>query len=333
MIIPDELKHLPRISPSGLAKLIESPAHYKAYKDKKSEPTQAMIDGTIIHMACLEPSLFHEKYTCEITKDDCPDALFTVDDLKAELDRQGVSYKSTFKKPQLIDLVRVANPSAIVFDTLLTQSYAEKEPIKKSLWNACENLSRKIHSRPFESKIWANAVKEEFVWWLHPKGVIISMRPDLYAMDVPALYDGKEYKLNVVLDIKKVTSVNDKSLRYEMIDSQNPMKAALYADGLTQIHGKEFNQFCFLYVTDKEPYSIRNLALTTGHLEAGRMVYEAAIDTYLECLKNDYWPDNYEEVTNWVEPYNYFEFDVPGVVDNLNKLTNKINKKFNGVSR
>lgn len=313
--IPDALNTFPQISPTGLAKIVESPAHYWYYKNKKTKPTQAMIEGTIIHMACLEPEKFYETYTCALRIEDYPDALFTIDDLRQRLDELGVVYKKSLNKPQLIELVTLHDQSCLIFDTLLSKAYAQKKPISKDLWDACTNLTAKIRNRPFESKIWDVGIKEQWMWWIHPKGVIIKMRPDLYAMDVGP------NKLNIVLDIKKVTSVSDKKLKYEMIESQNPMKAALYADGLSSIYKVKFNQFCFLYVTADEPYSIRNLALNEAHLEAGRMIYESAIDLFLACHNANKWPDAYTNVTDFVEPFSYLEYEVTAICDRLKTQT------------
>lgn len=56
----------PAIGASGLRLLNQAPAkYYAAYLDpnrKPMEPTPAMLRGTMIHTACLEPHLFDEQY-------------------------------------------------------------------------------------------------------------------------------------------------------------------------------------------------------------------------------------------------------------------------------
>lgn len=56
----------PAIGASGLKLLNQAPAkYYAAYLDpnrKPLEPTPAMLKGTMIHTACLEPHLFDEQY-------------------------------------------------------------------------------------------------------------------------------------------------------------------------------------------------------------------------------------------------------------------------------
>lgn len=325
--IPDELKSLPRLSPSSLAFFLESPAHYKAYKDKQFETTKAMEEGTLIHMACLEPEKFMELHCCEPLKEQFPNALVTVQDIKEALDGLNIPYKKSANKPELIALVKLHAPHLQIFEDLYEAITDGKIALSNKIWNACLNLSAKISKREFESKIWPSAVKEEYMWWQHKSGVIISMKPDLYAMDL-----GENKNINVVLDIKKVGSVDNRSLGYEMADNYNHMKAALYADGLSIIKKREFNYFCFLFVTATAPYSVKNVSLNFGQIEAGRELYNAAIDAWLECYQNNYWPDEAEEVINWTEP-NYFFKNVEDQTNILSVFTDQVRNKFKGVAR
>ena len=46
---------------TGLKLMMRSPAHYK-YQERK-ESTPAMVLGSALHMACLEPDIFYDTYT------------------------------------------------------------------------------------------------------------------------------------------------------------------------------------------------------------------------------------------------------------------------------
>lgn len=52
----------PGLSKSGMDLLLKSPAHYRAAKDTDHEPTPAMLMGSAVHTAVLEPDLFEKKY-------------------------------------------------------------------------------------------------------------------------------------------------------------------------------------------------------------------------------------------------------------------------------
>lgn len=54
------------LSSTGIRKIINgTPAHYKAYLDRKEESTSAMKLGTVIHKAILEPQLFEKEFICK----------------------------------------------------------------------------------------------------------------------------------------------------------------------------------------------------------------------------------------------------------------------------
>ena len=53
------------LSKSGLDKLAISPAHYQAYKATETKATPAMVLGSLIHTATLEPHLLPEEYAVE----------------------------------------------------------------------------------------------------------------------------------------------------------------------------------------------------------------------------------------------------------------------------
>lgn len=320
--IPEELKHLPRLSPTAIAEFLESPAHYLAYKERKKETTKAMEEGTIIHMAILEPEKFDALYVGTPSKENYPNMLYTVEDIKKHLDSLGVEYKKSAKKDDLVLALKQVAPEIQVWDDFLEGFKQGKELISADLFEACMTLRKKMADRPFEKKFLEVATKEQYLWWLHPSGVIISMKADAYAIGL-----GKDKQINVVADIKKVTSVNTRSLGYEMMDAYNPMKAAIYADGLSKIFGVNFNYFSFIYVTAKAPHSIKNVTLNEGQLDAGRQLYESAIEAWLECYKNNYWPDEETEVVNWTEPA-YFFGSVDNDIRRLNQFTERTTRKF-----
>ena len=59
--MPDYLS-APGISKSGLDQIAKSPAHYQAWKAEQPEPTKAMMFGSAVHCALLEPELFAGAY-------------------------------------------------------------------------------------------------------------------------------------------------------------------------------------------------------------------------------------------------------------------------------
>jgi len=59
--MPADVYHRQRgVSNTGLKLMMRSPAHYK-YQERK-ESTRAMVLGSALHMACLEPDIFYDTY-------------------------------------------------------------------------------------------------------------------------------------------------------------------------------------------------------------------------------------------------------------------------------
>lgn len=52
------------LSSSGIRKLLQSPLHYRLYRDRPSEPTAAMLFGTAVHCGVLEPDTFADRVVC-----------------------------------------------------------------------------------------------------------------------------------------------------------------------------------------------------------------------------------------------------------------------------
>jgi len=79
----DEYRAIPKHSASVLKRVCDtSPKH--ALTPSKS--TKATDEGLMVHEFILERELFLSKYVCGINPDDYPDALTSVDQLKAEID-------------------------------------------------------------------------------------------------------------------------------------------------------------------------------------------------------------------------------------------------------
>ena len=59
--MPADVYHRHRsVSNTGLKLMMRSPAHYR-YQERK-ESTRAMVLGSALHMACLEPDIFYDAY-------------------------------------------------------------------------------------------------------------------------------------------------------------------------------------------------------------------------------------------------------------------------------
>lgn len=120
---PEELTNeqyhaIPAVSKSDLDKIDRSPAHYKFAKDNPQPPTTAMIRGTIVHAAILEPDRFEVDYAPEFDAGEYPDALRSLDDIKnACIDYNNGLYargvKSAGELREIIDAYNESLPQPI----------------------------------------------------------------------------------------------------------------------------------------------------------------------------------------------------------------------------
>jgi hypothetical protein len=62
---------LPRISSGGLKRILQSPAHFRYWKDNPQPPTPAMLFGTVVHTATLEPETLAARIA--VVPPDAPD--------------------------------------------------------------------------------------------------------------------------------------------------------------------------------------------------------------------------------------------------------------------
>jgi exodeoxyribonuclease VIII len=60
-----------RMSSGGIARMLRSPAHYRAWRDHPTPPTPAMMFGTVVHTAVLEPEKLEGSFVA--MPDDVPD--------------------------------------------------------------------------------------------------------------------------------------------------------------------------------------------------------------------------------------------------------------------
>jgi hypothetical protein len=69
------------------------------------------------------------------------------------------------------------------------------------------------------------------------------------------------------------------------------LSAALYIDVANKIHGsKVFHTFQWIAVEKTAPYGVIVYTADESLLEQGRQKYIQALETYSECIKNDYFP-------------------------------------------
>lgn len=151
----NEYRSSPGVAQSDLKLLEVSPYRYWYHRVNPNrpviEPTPYMRFGTALHCAVLEEDQFERRYACDISKDDFPNCIDTVVELKAWLSARGIKMPSTALKPALIEMVRSISPDAEVWDVMKAehaQSTRGKIVLSKDDWNRVDRAARSVLSEP-----------------------------------------------------------------------------------------------------------------------------------------------------------------------------------------
>lgn len=147
------------ISKSGLDVIARSPLHYwQQYLNperEKREPTPAMVIGTAIHTAVLEPGEFGNRYH-----------------VAPVVDRRTKDGKAEWQLA--LDKAEAAGADLISFDDAQT----------------CMRIAEQVRSHPTAAKVFANGQAELSAYWTDAEtGVLCKCRPDW--LNLPLVVDVK----------------------------------------------------------------------------------------------------------------------------------------------
>jgi hypothetical protein len=143
----------PGLSNSGMSDLAVSPLRFwflHVNPDRKpKEETPAMIFGSALHMAVLEPERFPERYCCEVNATDYPGCLVTMEDLRGWLRDQGITPKGTRKTDVIAQVLAQKGPP--IYDLLKSAYEAEnagKTVLSKDFWYRVGNAAIALRQEP-----------------------------------------------------------------------------------------------------------------------------------------------------------------------------------------
>lgn len=279
--IPEDLKHIPTLSPSRLLDFMESPRYYNWVHNLGNKPkaSKAMEDSRMVHKYILEPESFNELYV-DYFGDVEP--LETVDQIKAYLDAAGHSYKKTAKKAELVNEVLSFNPQAPIYDHVLNILKDEgKILIDSNQLKMLADLKDLFFENSFIKSALSGGEAEQLLWvYDETAGVIWRFKPD-YIKQI-------NNKL-VVTDIKKIPSTKKQYFDRWLYTSQAYVQMAIYRECLRMIKNSDPMVMIAAYEID-EPYAVEVYHIDEGALSAGWIVARKKAIEFVECVTNNYWP-------------------------------------------
>lgn len=251
------------VSKSDLDNIHRSPAHYVAAKLEPKQGTPAMVLGSAIHSAILEPDTFERCYAV------APDV--------NRRTKAGQEEYAAFEMEAVRSGRTIITPEQKKTAMEIRDAVYQFRPTRK--------LLTQVHGVAEQSVYW----QEEDL--LSAAGVGVTdgtqyfskCRPDYLRDD------------NLVVDVKSTLDARAEEFRNSVARYRYHVQQAYYSAGLEAV-GRTVRAFVFLVVEKTPPYGIGLFTLNDEALKRGRTEYRADLERYINCKAADYWPGYTEEV-------------------------------------
>lgn len=119
-------------------------------------------------------------------------------------------------------------------------------------------------------------------------GVLCKCRFDFISIEENGAY---------TVDLKTTSDANEEAFSASMARYRYYVQSAFYSDVWLWATGLELSRFWFIAVESKKPHGVICRYLDDESVQLGRDEYRANLNTYAECISNDFWPC-YEQPAN-----------------------------------
>jgi hypothetical protein len=260
--MPDtEYHRLPLCSKHALDLIYEySPMHLQWHREHPPEPTPAMVFGSALHTAVLEPAKFTDVYCvagqCESV-------------VKASGQRcrnQGIIFAGG---GWLCGVHGKGIPNEETGKIAIAQESAD----------AIENIVRAISFNRAASELLAAEGKNEVsAFFTHPvTGTECKMR-----------CDGIRLGWESIFDVKTTENASKREFEKSLTHWRYAAQAAFYQDGLKEV-GINTTSFVFIAVEKSAPFGVATYRLQDEAIQAGREEYMQDLKVYAECERTGVW--------------------------------------------
>lgn len=256
-------KATPEVSRGIVVKMIsQTPEHVRAMIDGKikKEPTDAMISGTMIDMALLEPDKFIEGVTHYIKP--------------AGLNLTTVEGRA-WKKDHPLEIPRIPMET----DKPDTASVADIKAMIESVMR--HKVARKLVERGRKQES-AFAFDKE-------TGLLRKIRMDSRLQENTGRL--------VIGDLKSTEQggTTEEKFAKKIVNHGLFIQNPFYSDVLKDLSNGEMPFFLFFVVERKPPYTVRVFQLDSVGIEIGRNEIRKSLTTFAKCKAEDKWPDWQDE--------------------------------------
>lgn len=274
------------VNQSSLKKILDSPAHYQAALKNRLIPTPAMKMGTALHSLVLDgkkafSSLYFDR------KKEGKD--LTVLEMKEALDKKGVKYKSSSKKPELEALL-----------------YPDGKPIDRRTGLAEAEFADVLGMAESLGRLqWYAGTDADYI-----KRNEVSIYLDYLGVPLKTRLDSVLVDEGIVLDLKTTDSADPELFTKKVIGLGYDFQAAAYTVAAEQAYGKPF-KFLFAAVERKAPYTVAVYEADEFMQAEGRRKLDEALRLYKECEASGEWPGKEITIGSLSYPSWYTPIETP----------------------
>ena len=251
-------------------------------------PTPAMIVGSAVHHAILEPDKFDKLYAKPLQLPADIMVIDTIADMKDILKQMGI--KATGAKGALMDALKEADGNLVFLSDLKTEHESAnmgKTVITDEAYDKALRMRDSVHAHPMASELlgMCSAFEESHYWIDERTGELCKARTDAFASD------------NCIVDLKKVANASEWGFSKAINDYKYHWQDAWYT------RGTKADNFFFICVEDDGPSFVTEVyCLTDRDKCQGQREVDAALDRYITCRDLDDWPSyNDNDRINMIE--------------------------------
>lgn len=289
----------PGLSQSGMKDLAISPLRYWFLhvnpERQPVAPTPAMIFGSALHCAVLEPAeAFLDRYYHETDASDYPGVLVTIEEIRAWIRSKGGTPKGT-RKDEVITQAQSMDASVPILDVIQRKNVAQnagKQSLSKGDWTRIEGAYGSLMSEPAFMRIMADGRAEVPMFATDADtGVQIKACLDWVAP-------------NLTMDVKTFSQIRSKSIDQTVHDAiwyEKYHWQAFWYNKLRRLNSSGVRAFphVIAFVESEPPYDVRLKRLVSGSLlwDTARIETSRLTELYALCSKkfgNNPWRDQRE---------------------------------------
>lgn len=282
---PDpEYRKAEGLSQSAMKEVLRSPAHYMARYGPEAEPfipTTSMLMGTAVHARVLEPETFDAQFCSRDQYRGEP----TVAELQEHLTAEGIEFKKSAKKPELLAL---AYPDGVPQDPRTAFNIDD--------WRSVMGMADALRTHDLAG-MWFCPSQQDYrkhnevsVYSKAQTGQILKARLD-------RLQFGSGSRLQI-LDLKTSDSASPHEFKRKVSSLSYDLQAAWYTRLAQEAFPGFEVEFLFVVVERSRPHGIRVFRASESLIANGQRKMDRALEKFSQCSAINLWDGYDPEITD-----------------------------------